>query len=75
MDIVRAEMSALAHVVIPRRRRHCGDADRIGRAANVEDPDQLEAIFLMIEHCLIKNDQEIAIRQWKAIVGAAAEWR
>jgi len=29
----------------------------------------------MVEHGLIKNDQEIAIRQWKAIVGAAAEWR
>src|SRR4029079_11142248 len=75
MDVVRAEVTALALVIglsgLLKRR----DADRIGFHAVVEHPDMLDAVLLVIEHRFVEHDQQIAVRQRQAIVGAAAERR
>jgi hypothetical protein len=75
VDVVRAEVSALAHIVGFRRRGKGGNAHRICLRPVVEDPDELEAILLVIEHGFVEHDEEIARRQRQAIVGAAAERR
>ena len=43
--------------------------------AIVENPDQLEAVLLVVEHRLVEHHQQLAIRQRQAIVRAAAERR
>ena len=52
-----------------------GDAHRIMFDAVIEHPDELEPVFLMIKDCLIEHDEQIAIRQGQAVVGASAEAR
>ena len=45
------------------------------RLAVVENPDELEAVLLVVEHRLVEHDEQIAVRQRQAIVRAAAERR
>src|SRR6266852_711645 len=75
VDIVRTEMRAIRHVVRFGRRREGRDAHRILRRTDVEQPDQLEAILLVIEHGFVEHDQQIAVGQRQAVVRAAAEGR
>ena len=75
VDIVRAEVAALVHVVRLRRRREGGNAHGISLYAVIEHPDELEAIFLMIQNGFIEHGQQIAVGQRQAIVGAATERR
>ena len=73
--IVRAEVRALLAVVRLVRRREGRDADRIGRLANVEHPDVFDAVLAIVEHRLVGDHQQVAIRQRQAIVSAASERR
>ena len=75
VNVVGAEMPALAHIVIFGRRRACRDADGIARTSDIENPDQFKPVLLMIEHGLVEHDQKIAVGQGQAIVRAAAERR
>src|SRR6185312_16014230 len=75
VDVVRTEVPAPARVVGFRRRRKGGDADGVFPLAVVKHPNELEPVLLMIEHGLVENDQQVAVRQWQAVVGPTAERR
>ena len=67
MEIMRPEMTALADIIRFIRRREGRDADRIVLLADVEHPDQFQSVFLMIEHRLIEDDQEVPIGQGRQL--------
>ena len=75
MQVMRAKVRPFRHVVSFVRLRESGDTHRIRRVANVEQPDQLLAILLVIQHRLIKHHQQIPIRERQRGVGAAAKRR
>ena len=61
MKIVRAEMASLGHIVRFGRRRKCRDADGVGLVTNIENPGQLEPVFLIVEHRFVGHDQKVAV--------------
>lgn len=68
-------MSRLRSVVGLVRRRERGDASWIARLADIEHPDELFAIFLMLQYCLIERDRQITIRMRQAVVDASTARR
>src|SRR5712671_3750470 len=75
VDIVRTEMRALGLVVCFGRGREGRDAHGVAGRADVEQPDELEPVLLMIEHRLVEHHQQVAIGQRQAIMGASPEGR
>ncbi|CAH0326137.1 hypothetical protein SRABI106_04571 [Rahnella aquatilis] len=75
MQIVRPEMRPFADVIPFLRLRKGRNTHRIRRLAHVKQPDQLLAIFLIIQHCLVEHDQQIPVRQRQRGMRAAAKWR
>src|SRR5215471_21608485 len=68
-------MSALGDVIDLGWRWKRGNADRILGIPEIKNPDQFEAILLVIENGFVKHDEEVTVRQWQTIVCAAAEGR
>ena len=68
-------MTADLQIVLVGRLREGGDADRVRLHLVVEHPDRLEPVLLVVEHGLVDDDQEIALRQWQRVVRSAAERR
>src|SRR6185437_14130356 len=66
-------MASDLEIVLVRRCREGRDADRVGLDLVVEYPDGLEPIFLIVEHRLIDNHEQVATRQRKSVVRTTAE--
>src|SRR4051812_20553887 len=75
IDVVWTAMGTLGGIVGVRGYREGRDADRVGRDAVVEQPDQLQPVLQIVEHRLVQYTQQLALGQGQAVVGAAAEGR
>lgn len=75
VQIVRSEMTALLRVVDFGGDRESRDADRIFGHADVEDPGMFPAVFLIVQHSLIRHDKKIAAGKWQRRMRAAAVGR
>ncbi|MNP60698.1 hypothetical protein D3C76_1558030 [compost metagenome] len=62
MQIMGAEVCAFADVIAFIRLWEGRDAHRVGRLANIKQPDQLFAVLLVVEHRLIQYYQQVPIR-------------
>ncbi len=68
-------MRPFRHVVDFIRLREGRDAYRVRRLADIKQPDQLFAVFLVIEHRFVQHHQQFAVRQRQRGVRAAAKRR
>src|ERR1700733_8884342 len=68
-------MAADGHIVLVVRQRERRDADGVRLDLVVEHPDRLKTVFHVVEHRLVKDDEQISVRQGETIVRAAAKWR
>lgn len=75
MQVMWTEVRTFRHVISFIRLRESGDTHRICRLANVEQPDQLLPILLVIQYRLIKHHQQIPVRERQRGVGTAAKRR
>ena len=60
-------MTADLQIVLVRRLREGGDADRVGLHLVVEHPDRLEPVLLVVEHGLVDDDQEMRFGNGSAL--------
>ena len=68
-------MRPFRHVVDFIRMREGRDTHRVRRLANIKQPDQLLAVFLVIEHRFVQHHQQIAVRQRQRGVRPTAKRR
>lgn len=75
IQIVRPEMAALLDVVDFGRNRERRDADRIGRHADIEDPDPLDAVGAIPQCGFVGYYEQIAFDERQRVVRSPAVGR
>ena len=67
--------TTLGATVLFTRDRHGGVADRFQRLANVEMPDVPDPVGAVVEHGLVRDDQQVSDRERQDNSSAAAKWQ